>query len=81
MSLNPDFLKTLEFLSARRQYLIEHRRLSETWEKELDALTMAIKSMQKWLQEYNTSPCGIDEFVANHQFHLRMENRFIGTPY
>ncbi len=78
MSFNQTFQTTLELLSARLQYLIEHRRLSESWELELDALTMAIKSMETWYKEYVTSqtPQFIEEFIATHQFHLRLENRY-----
>jgi hypothetical protein len=83
LSKTNEFQTTLELLSARRQYLIEHRRLSETWELELDALTMAIKSLQKWLQEYATSPTPqvIDEFISMHQFGLRLENRYTSIQF
>jgi hypothetical protein len=83
LSKTRDFQTTLELLSARRQWLIEHRRLSETWELELDALTMAIKSLQKWLQDYQISPTPqyIEEFISMHQFHLRLENRFTSNQF
>jgi hypothetical protein len=83
LSKTRDFETTLELLSARRQYVIEHRRLSETWELELDSLTVAIKSLQKWLQDYQISPTPqyIEEFISMHQFHLRLENRFTSTQF
>ncbi len=83
MSYSSDFQIALEILSARLHYLLEHRRLSETWEQELDALTMAIESMQRWKQEYESSPTPqfIDEFIANHQYHLRLENRFTSNQF
>lgn len=78
-----NFQIALELLSARLAYLIEHRRFSETWEQELDALTAAIKSLQKWLKEYESSrtPQFIEEFIANHQYNLRLENRFTSEQF
>jgi hypothetical protein len=78
-----DFQIALELLSARRQWVIENRRLSETWELELDSLSVAIKSLQKWLQDYQISPTPqyIEEFISMHQFHLRLENRFTSNQF
>jgi len=80
MSTYFDLRTTIEIVSARRLYLIEHSNRSENYPIELEALAVVIKSLQQGLQEYESSSYGIEEFIAAHQLHLRLESSYGGPP-